>query len=667
MRQIASFDVFDTILTRIVDPPESAFLLLGRSLEHQGLISHPPEVFARARIAAEERAHQSHGASCTIGMIYTEMGKLLGLAENDCTRLIQYEYLLEKEIIRPIPGAANRINRAREEGKDIVFLSDIYLSSEYICQILFQNGLWKEGDHCYISCERGKTKQSGALFLDMIANEKIAPQAVVYQGNHPEADARPALRAGLRFQSFYQGNANRYETILGSYGWQTGALSSAMAGASRLARLSGSATSRRENALREVAAGVMAPALVGYVLWVLFRAQELNLKRLYFLSRDGQVLLEIAQRLKKKLNLQCDLRYLYGSRQSWNLPAIMNGSDDEFEWIWDRSDHLSVRSLLARVNLEPEQVSEPLALTDLTSQDWDRPLDKQELEKLKKSLLTLAVRRLVVERVGQKRSTLLKYLEQEGVLENTSWGLVDLGWYGSLQNSLSAVLEETGGTLPVGFYFALLKGDIIPKYAENREAYYFDEHQGQGDNKLFPDLITLMEMFCVSDHGTVVDFAEESGQVKPILKEKKNQRPIDWGLPLARETLDWFLDTLLLDENLISPQADIRGALADLLSAFWLDPSAAEVAAWADFPWEDGLGIDTSWTPLAESFTFQDLFRALYRGRIEPHQRASWMNGSLRLSPYPVRQGLICLARYFHFYRPLRWRVQARLRTWLSN
>jgi hypothetical protein len=74
---------------------------------------------------------------------------------------------------------------------------------------------------------------------------------------------------GLEFFNHLEGNPNRYEKILESYTWSTGGLSALMAGASRMARLSIPSRSAEEAAIRDVAAGVVAPVLTAYVLWIL--------------------------------------------------------------------------------------------------------------------------------------------------------------------------------------------------------------------------------------------------------------------------------------------------------------------------------------------------------------------------------------------------------------
>lgn len=655
MKKIASFDIFDTLLTREVGAADSVFLLLGRQLSRQGLISCSAESFAHARIAAESRAHRNLGAACNLDAIYQELALALHLTESQRKSLYQKECELESRLIRAVPGVEDKLVKVRISDQKVVFISDMYLPTAFIQEQLRRKGLWQEADACYVSCDYSKFKQSGALFREMLLKEGVQAGTVLHRGNSQDGDIWPARLVGMHGELIAAANLNRYEQIMEKHRWETEGLSSTMAGAARLARLCSSAKSMREKALVEVAAGVVAPVLVGYVTWILQRAQQLGFRRLYFLSRDGQVLVEIARKLSKKLNFECDIRYLYGSRQAWNLPAIQTGSDEELSWIWDDPDRLSAKSLLARLCLSPDQVKEELLQAGIGPTDWLRPISSTELHKLEQTLLTPNVRALIVEQANKKRQVLWRYLEQEGLYDHTPWALVDLGWYGSMQNALAALLLEKRDVLPYGFYFALYQGRIANKFGPYRESYYFDEHRQLGYLDSVPSLIAMMEMFCVSNHGTVIDFTEKNGQVLPVLKEEHNQRVVDWGLPIVRQTIMEFIDHLLLDEDLVNPWADIRETVTDLLRAFWLHPTYTEASAWGAFPWEDGLGSETYHTPLASSYTWKHVLHSFYQRKIVLIHRAYWPSGSMVLSPWPIRIILTGLARFFRAYRGLRY------------
>ncbi len=631
--------------------PGSTFLALGRWLWTRGLIDCTPEMFARARIAAEARAYANAHGECRLDAIYAELRVGLGLNVQTAKRLMQAELEVEAALLREVPGALDRVDAARAAGQRIVFASDMYLPPAFIREQLAHAGFWREGDGCYVSCEDNLSKSSGTLFSHILDQEHAAPRQLIHYGNSLAHDVTTPRRIGMQVDHFRAGNLNSFETLLERHTWSTDGLASAMAGAARLARLATPAANARESVLGEVAAGVVAPTLAGFVLWIMRRAQQLGLRRLYFLARDGQILMSVARPLAARLGIACELRYLFASRQSWNLASLIRPTPEQLEWIWDTTDFLSITSLLARVALLPSEVSQPLKIAGFGRDDWERPLSLPERSALRGVMEAPEVLERVADRAREKRRVLLSYLAQEGVVSSEPWGLVDLGWYGSLQNALSRLVASVGGSPPNGFYFALLNGAIADACGARREAYYFDERTRSGYLRAVPDVIPLMEMFCAADHGTVVDFVERDGRVDPILKEAGNEPVIDWGLPVVRQAITSFTEHLLVDAAYVNPWADVRSATTDVLRSFWVNPSRAVAEVWGSFPWEDGLGQETYRNNVGRAYGWGDVVRAVVRWRVEPHHRAYWPAGSLVLSPRGVRFLLMRIAQLRRAWR----------------
>jgi len=644
MIQAVSFDVFDTLLTRVVAPPTAAFLVMGRRAASAGFVEANPEAFARARIRAEAMALRNAGELYTLARIYDELGAALRLTPLQRDELMDLEMALEVELLRPVPGGLAGVLTAREQGKRVVFVSDTYLPAAFVQEQLDRHGFWQHGDACYVSCASGKTKRAGALFQEVLEQEELASTSVRHVGNDLQSDVRSAKRAGMRTEHVAEGNLNRYEQLLASHCWSTVALSAAMSGASRLARLSTRVQDARQAALRDVAAGVVAPTLVGFVLWVLQQARQRSLDRLYFVARDGQILRDIAHRLIEKLHLSCEIRYIYGSRQAWNLPALAAMEEDELarslngpSWIWDSTHDLSAQSVLARANIHPEELSDQLESARLTEDRWNQAMNPDEHRALRRVFQEEAVRDLLIRKAETKRTMLLGYLAQEGLLEPCAFGLVDLAGYGTLHDSLAAVLRATGREPPVGLYFGLLNGSNDLRHGD-RTAYLYDERSCQGFTGTYRDWgVIPLEVFCAADHGTLVGYEMENGRIQPVLTEAHNGAVTAWGLPTIRETVDTFVDHLLLEPTMLYPWADMRYATADLLTSFWRHPSRAEAEAWSAFPWEDGQGHATQRMPLAEGYRWRHVVRSLVKARVARHHRASWFAGSAALSTPAIR------------------------------
>ena len=76
------------------------------------------------------------------------------------------------------------------------------------------------------------------------------------------------------------------------------------------------AAAENNDALAQVTAYVTAPVLFCYVRFILDSAAEHNIHRIYFLSRDGYILKQIADVIAERENLPVKTSYLYVSRYS---------------------------------------------------------------------------------------------------------------------------------------------------------------------------------------------------------------------------------------------------------------------------------------------------------------------------------------------------------------
>ena len=67
------------------------------------------------------------------------------------------------------------------------------------------------------------------------------------------------------------------------------------------------------------------------------------IKRLYYVARDGRVMLDAARPIMERLAPDIEFRYLYGSRHPWTLGASALSEDVLRRWLRTKSDHTAVR------------------------------------------------------------------------------------------------------------------------------------------------------------------------------------------------------------------------------------------------------------------------------------------------------------------------------------
>jgi hypothetical protein len=424
-------------------------------------------------------------------------------------------------------------------------------------------------------------------------------------------------------------DTSRYERIAISHSEKPGDLAAQFAAVGRTARLTAETRSGHQAAIRDVAAGVAAPALVGCVLWMLREAQRRKLRRLLFLSRDGQVLFELAGRIAPKLHIDIDLEYVYSSRITWSLAATDPCRLSCAQWLFNSFMKSNVTDVCARLGLRVEDYLPDLAAAGVSLNPEHRADHAGQLEALQRFVDSPAVAEAATERVAAMRTLVADYAAQHGLAEPDT-GLVDAGWTGRMIGSLVSVCEARGMSRPNVLLWGHEPRATGWTDPERVAAYMYDTSRGEGLDLRVPDAPFIVETFCMGDHGIVSGYRKTpAGRIEPILSAGTNAAAAAWGLEVYRSVLYAFC--YALDGNL---DDDVRPLVHEVMDAFWCHPTREEAEAWGSYPY-DSDPSGTAARKLARAFApAQDGHAAWSRG-----DRA-WLAGSLALSLPTVRTEL---------------------------
>ncbi len=192
---IVSFDIFDTLLFRPVSKPTDLYYFVERDLQI-------PD-FKRMRIQAENNLknknfNEKQFANCKI--IYDYINHMNnGITEADYT----VEEKTELNICFKNDTAFRIYQYAKEKGKKMICVSDMYHSSEFLKELLENNGY--VFDDIIVSCEYFCNKMSGELQKSVI--NKYPNQKILHIGDNPVGDIKQFKRNG--FDTFYLPNVNK--------------------------------------------------------------------------------------------------------------------------------------------------------------------------------------------------------------------------------------------------------------------------------------------------------------------------------------------------------------------------------------------------------------------------------------------------------------------------
>jgi len=415
--------------------------------------------------------------------------------------------------------------------------------------------------------------------------------------------------------------ATRYEQVMAAHSARPGDLAARFARASRAARTAIGVTSEHETAIRDVAAGVAAPALIAFVIWMQEQSQQRGVRRLRFLSRDGQVLYELTRHLPPLPGTRLDLEYVYSSRLTWSLAATQPGRLAEAPWLFNSFIKSNAADVCARLGLPLPQYEPAMRACGVSLDPDARAGQPAQAAALRRFVTTPEVARAVEARIGEMRRLVLDYARQHHLAE-AGTGLADIGWTGRMVGSLIQVCEAAGMSRPsVLFWGHEPRPDTGWTDPGRVAAYMYNTATGQGLQWRVPNAPFVMETFCMGDHGILSGYRPgAAGQTQPVLLSPSNDAAEAWGLRLYRSAVYAFCAALEADGSL--PGDDVRPLVHQVMDAFWCHPTPPEARAWGAYPY-DSDPAGTAVRPLARPFTTQD-----------QHTRGdrAWLAGSLALS-----------------------------------
>jgi FMN phosphatase YigB (HAD superfamily) len=604
---LVTLDVFDTCLIRDFVSQESLWHLLGRELGARLPGVPRPAEFARLRADAENAARIAGAGAdgtredITLAQVYERLAVAWGWDRRLREQAAAIEEECEARGLAANPAARSVINRIEPTAR--CYLTDTPHRGLFIEECLARLGL--PAGTVLSSGDVGLRKGTGSLFREAMARLEVTPGEILHVGNDLRSDGAGSAVAGVAFGPLLAANPNRYERALDVVTRDAGLLGACLAGAGRAMRLE--EAGRFPEALVSVVTGVAGPAIFAAAAWALLCAQADGIATLYFVSRDGEILLAAAQEIQRELGLAAEIecRYLYGSRRAWHLPALSlrDGADfgPALRALLAKPGPATPRQLLARLDLSPAQMTAALtaALADAmpggpAGAGLDQPFGETRDEVIEALTGSAALAAMARARAAAAYQATVGYLRQQRLLDGAPVGLVDIGWLGHASASLAAVAAAEG--TPVRCYFA---GGLCGSGSElapaNSRAFLIDA-RGQ-DVALRPALVHLLESFCAGSGDSVTGYVKRGARWEPRFDHGGGAAAARWGLADHQALVRRYVRAAAraaVKAAAVVDQAELaalRPALIANLQALWRQPSYAEAEQWGSFPFEGDWGV----------------------------------------------------------------------------
>lgn len=545
--KLASFDIFDTTLIRRCGKPENIFYLMAERLYPEDEIQR--DLFILWRLSVENRVKNKLNREVKLEDIY-EDDELLAFVEYSPNYIYNLEKEIESENLIVNPEIRNVINQKRRKGFTICFISDMYLDSHFLKDVLLREGCCVEEDKIYVSSEWNERKSTGGLY-DCVRKE-FSPTQWVHHGDNEYSDVRIAKRKGVKaYKVDTDYNAIEKKILKLCDNVRDRYQLSLLVSYSRLLRIT-----NNNELFNSFASDFVAPAYVSYIKYICDVVKTKDIKRIYFLSRDSYVLMKGMECIE---SVDTELKYLFVSRKSLLLPYLVETTKEQYLNIIDRNTvyRKYVDVLLDKLGFSRDELKAYGVEFDY-NHIATREQEKDFLNKLFESDFT----QVLHAKAEVEYNLLCDYFRQEGLFEGDVL-LVDVGWLGTSRLMINYILQRQLASTTLFAYFGI-RDDVYLRSCGDFVSYF---KKGQLSSEA---TILLENYFSSSPYPTTIGYNKDaSGFISP--KFVKNQGFAETEITKANVEIVQSFVTLLNKKDFVTKDVYYLWADVTLKSLLNLD------------------------------------------------------------------------------------------------
>ncbi len=516
---VISFDIFDTLLFRNVYSPRDIFRIVEKEIKDKFKIDD----FYNIRVESEEKSRIGKESNeCTFDDIYNEVSKRTNKKIAEYAKKLEME--TELKFICANPFMKEIYDYAKSKGKDIYYISDMYLSSENIYKLLEKSGYKR--DKLYVSCEYYMSKCGGGqLFNKVQTDNHLNKEKWLHIGDNAVSDYQCPLEFGI--------NAYRYKNIRE---YDTSVIPSTIEESIITAiQLNNVYNGLEIDYWDKFGIMKVAPLYFGFAFWLYNLTKDKS--NLFFLARDGYIFEKIYDLFPKTDSFK---NYIYCSRKSLQIPSLYDCSDDYLTYMMTIKNNLVNEKVLlsdmfARAQLDYKDKKYKKIIKIFGFDSFDDEITDDNYEMSKRLIASLFDD--IKANIKSQRDLAIKYLKQEGMNKFKKIYVVDIGWSGSIQYAIKNLLKKD----VTGYYFGTLTSNKENIYS-TMFGYYFDLDYKWEDREEVMKNAMMYELLFSAPHGQTVKYEEKNGIVKPVLNKEDNSKTIEKFQTAAIDTIKEFLE-----------------------------------------------------------------------------------------------------------------------------
>lgn len=555
-----SYDIFDTVIHRKCGNPAAIFLAVQESL-NKYIASEPDKykfsidftnyyVAVRTRAEANQREYVKKcigDYEISFDDIFARMAQLYNLSSEEIELLKKLELSAELDNCYCDAEIYEEIKSLIDADQKVVFISDMYLPLSFIKSMLHKCSPLFDSIPVYLSSDRHVQKITGLLYLDVYRdNQPWIYDKWIHKGDNKNSDAVCAQKFGITALQRLYPAFNKFESDLCSYlnsfdGYKIATLF-------RNRRYSTNLDDKSYFAY-SIASLIFVP----YLLWVVRDAIAKGLKTLYFVSRDGLLLKDIADHIISICHLNIKTKLLYGSRKAWRLPSQVNDLDEEF---------FSPFGSFTGVNTSAKFYD------TIGTNEWEfkkifpeiivpEKIDNNEKEALVNYLKnSMKCRAFILEKAKNKRENVIKYLKQE-IDFSEEHAYVEFWARGYTQDCFTKLLDCCiPGVITKYYYYRTIDNSN----ERNIRFNYSDENS---------NMLSVEAIFANAPITTTLGYKIKDETIVPDYRSQQFDADLYWKISNISES---FIKDLMLIEDSVCAESLRR---ASGFAILWMNSNPA--------------------------------------------------------------------------------------------
>lgn len=441
---VVSFDIFDTLLVRKCGSIEKLFsyVAVKNGLSYK---------FVEERIRAEKELSQNMVPN--IEDIYQRLADNLSISKEESCQILLEEIEAEKKFLVTRREMAKALRYAVTKGKEVVLISDMYLSCKVLERILQEKGI--DGyTNLFVSSEYG-TDKAGNLFP--IAVNKTAGENMLHIGDDEYRDYECAMRHGIDVFPVWSGT----ETT----GWNLASPET-------------------------IGYSLLGPALFSFALWLDFKLREDGINRIYFSARDGYLIKQIFDMVEQDFKAH-DIKEPIASEYLLISRSLVTAAS-----LWRKDD---IRRVM--------EMSFDGEADEMLKRRFY--LDKEEILPFEKNIdpetYILQHTKAILKKSKMLRDNYWKYLEGTGIKQSGRAAIFDFVAAGTCQMGLERII----GNPLYGYYYEIADNGASYKNVLHKKGFIQDigGNRYSCDNYFYIETLikeTVPTLREIDDIGTAV-------------------------------------------------------------------------------------------------------------------------------------------------------------------